>query len=88
MQLPWALAALFLTGLILIQLIGKLLLVPGRFFWRVAASGVAGALALAGINLLSRFTGFSIPLNPFSALAVGFLGLPGAVFIIALNAFL
>ena len=88
MPLPWALAALFLMGLLLIHLVGRLLIVPGRFFWRITVSGVLGALVLAVINMLSRFTGFSIPINPFSALAVGFLGLPGAAFILALNAFL
>lgn len=88
MPLPWALAALFLMGLLLIHLVGRLLIVPGRFFWRITVSGVLGALVLAVINMLSRFTGFFIPINPFSALAVGFLGLPGAAFILALNAFL
>ena len=88
MPIPWALAALFLMGLILISLLGRLLLVPGRFFWRVTANGVAGALVIMGINLISGLTGFSIPINPFSALAVGFLGLPGAALITALHLFL
>lgn len=88
MPLPRALAVLFLIGLLLIYLVGRLLLVPGRFFWRVTVSGVLGAAVIWGINLLSGFTGFSIPVNPFSALAIGFLGLPGALFIAALNAFL
>lgn len=88
MPVPWPLAVMFLIGIVLISLVGKLLLAPGRIFWRILASGVAGALLLAGINLLSRFTGFSVPVNPFSALTVGFLGLPGALLIIALNVFL
>jgi len=88
MKLPWALAALFVTGLVLIHLVGRLLLVPGRFFWRVTVSGILGALSIILVNMFSGITGFTIPVNPFSALAVGFLGLPGAALITALNLFL
>ncbi len=88
MPIPWALVLCFAIGLLLIALIGRLLIVPRRFFWRLLASGVGGALILLGVNLLSGFTGLRIPVNPFTALAVGFLGVPGALLIIALRAFL
>lgn len=88
MPIPWPLAAMFVLGLMLISLVGRLLFAPGRIFWRILASGVTGALVLLAVNLTARYTHFSIPVNPFSALAVGFLGLPGALCIIALNAFL
>ena len=73
---------------LLIALIGRLLIVPGRFFWRLLLSGVAGALILAAFNLLSPLTHLSVHVNPFTALAVGFLGIPGALLLIALNLFL
>lgn len=79
MPIPWSIVFMFVLGVALIALIGRLLLIPGKFIWRIAANGVAGALILLGINFLSRFTGFSLPLNPFSALTAGFLGIPGIV---------
>ena len=88
MPIPWSLAACFIAGLVLIGLIGRLLIVPRRFFWRLIASGIGGALIILLINLLYSVTGFSIHLNAFTALAVGFLGIPGALMLIALTAIL
>ncbi len=79
MPIPWPILFMFVLGVVLIALVGRLLLIPGKFVWRIVANGVAGALILLGINFLSRFTGFSLPLNPFSALTAGFLGIPGIV---------
>ena len=85
MPIPWSLAACFIAGLILIALIGKLLLIPHRFFWRLILNGIAGAFLLAGINFLSSFTNISIPVNPFSALTAGFLGIPGVLLLVILK---
>ncbi|MBQ1256638.1 MAG: pro-sigmaK processing inhibitor BofA family protein [Clostridia bacterium] len=81
MPIPWSVLFMFVLGIVLIALIGKLLLIPGKFIWRIAANGAAGALVLLGINFLSGITGFSLPLNPFSALTAGFLGIPGIILI-------
>ena len=75
----------FGIGLLLLCLIGYLLLVPTRFMWRLLAGGVMGALALAAVNLLGALVGFSVEINPFTAMAVGFLGLPGAALVVALK---
>ena len=85
MHIPWELIASFAVGLALICLTGYLLLAPMRFLWRVLAGGVLGALALMVVNLAGGLLGFSISINPFTAMAVGFLGLPGAVLLIVLQ---
>ncbi|MBQ3232908.1 MAG: pro-sigmaK processing inhibitor BofA family protein [Clostridia bacterium] len=85
MPIPWPVALMFVIGIVLVALVGRLLLIPGKFIWRILANGVAGALLLLGINLLSGFTGFSLPLNPFSALTAGFLGVPGILLLICLS---
>ena len=85
MQIPWELIVSFAIGLTLLCLIGYLLLVPMRFMWRLVAGGVMGALALMLVNLLGSLVGFSVEINPFTAMAVGFLGLPGAVLVVALR---
>jgi len=84
-RIPWELVASFAIGLGLLCLIGYLLLVPMRFMWRLAAGCVMGALALGVVNLFGTLVGFSVEINPFTAMAVGFLGLPGAGMVIALQ---
>lgn len=85
LQIPWELILCFAIGLALLCLIGYLLLVPARFMWRLLAGGVLGALALGAVNLLGTLVGFSVEINPFTAMAVGFLGLPGAALVVALQ---
>ena len=85
MQIPWELVLSFGIGLTLLCLIGYLLLVPMRFMWRLLAGGVMGALALGLVNLLGGLMGFHVAVNPFTAMAVGFLGLPGAALVVALQ---
>ena len=85
MQIPWELVLSFAIGLTLLCLVGYLLLVPMRFMWRLLAGGVLGALALMAINLLGGLVGFSVAVNPFTAMAVGFLGLPGVALVTALQ---
>ena len=85
MHIPWELIASFAVGLALVCLTGYLLLVPMRFLWRLLAGGVLGALALLVVNFIGRWLGFSVEINPFTAMAVGFLGLPGAVLVVVLQ---
>ena len=85
MQIPWELVLSFAIGLTLLCLIGYLLLVPMRFMWRLVAGGVLGALGLMALNLVGALVGFSVAINPFTAMAVGFLGLPGAALVVALQ---
>lgn len=69
-------------------LIGRVLLIPMRFFWRMAAGGVLGAAALMIINLFGGISGCMLAVNPFTALTVGLLGLPGALLIALLTIYL
>ena len=85
MQIPWELVLSFAIGLALLCLIGYLLLVPMRFMWRLVAGGVLGAVTLLLVNLLGGLVGFGVEINPFTAMAVGFVGLPGAALVVALR---
>ena len=85
MKIPWELIAAFAVGMALICLTGYLLLAPRKTMWRLLAGGVFGALILALVNLIGKPFGFSVSVNPFMAMAVGFLGLPGAILVIALQ---
>ena len=85
MHIPWELIVSFAVGLLLICLTGYLLLAPMKLMWRLAAGGVMGALILMIVNLAGALFGFSVAVNPFTAMAVGFLGLPGAILVIILQ---
>ena len=85
MRVPWELIVSFAAGLALICLTGYLLLAPMKLLWRLLAGGILGAIALMLVNLVGSAFGFSVAVNPFTAMAVGFLGLPGAALVIILN---
>lgn len=84
-MISWELALSFFLGLALMYLIGWLLLVPMRFLWRLLAGGVLGGLSLWLVNQFGWLIGVSVAINPFTALAAGFLGVPGVALIIALG---
>lgn len=85
MQIPWVLILSFAIGLLLLCLVGYLLLVPMRFMWRLTAGGVLGALVLLAVNAAGSLVNFSVEINPFTAMAVGFLGIPGAALVVAMR---
>ena len=85
MRIPWEMVLSFAIGLGLMWLVGYLLLTPMRFLWRLAAGGVLGAVTLWLVNAFGGLVGLHVAVNPFTALAVGFLGLPGAALVILLQ---
>ena len=87
-MVTWELVVSFALGLVLLYLIGWLLRVPMRFLWRLLAGSLLGGLALWLVGRFGSLVGFSTPLNPFTALITGALGLPGLLLVIALNAYL
>ncbi|NLW55153.1 MAG: hypothetical protein GX050_00785 [Firmicutes bacterium] len=65
--------------LLLIAIGGKFILSPLQLFMKLALKGSTGLILLVVFNLLSRFTGYHLPLNFYTALYCGFLGLPGLI---------
>ena len=84
-MIPWELVLAFALGLILLYLIGWLLLVPMRFLWRLLAGGLLGGAMLWIVGQFGFLFGFSIAVNPFTALTAGLLGVPGVALVIALS---
>ena len=54
-------------------------------FARCGCIVVLGAVALWLVNVFGGLLGLHVAVNPFTALAVGFLGLPGAVLVVLLH---
>lgn len=75
----------FGLGLLLIFIIGKVMLVPFKLVTKLMLNAVVGGIVLWVINYFGAMANFHIPLNPITALAVGFLGVPGIVLLIVIQ---
>jgi pro-sigmaK processing inhibitor BofA len=65
--------------LLLVAFGGKYLYSPLQFGLELLFKGGSGFLLLFGFNLLTQFTGYYLPLNLYTILYCGFLGLPGLI---------
>ncbi len=77
-----------LFGLLLLFLVGQAFWKPLRIIIYLGARGVLGAVALLMVNLIAgllNLCSLTIGVNVLSALAVGFLGLPGYLLLMALK---
>lgn len=81
-------AVAFLVGLLLLVLVGRVLFIPLRFLVRLLFNAAVGGILLWVANLLGRYLGVSIPINPITALLAGFLGIPGVVLVVAIQYFI
>jgi len=75
-------------GLLLLYVVVRLFYRPLRWVGVVAGRAILGALALWAVNLAGSLFGLHLPLNPATALAVGYLGVPGVLLVAALGYFL
>ena len=69
----------FIFGLILLLLIVKVLSKPLKFVLKLVLNTMIGGIILFGLNYLSPWTGFHLPLNMYTAVFVGILGVPGII---------
>lgn len=63
----------FILLLILLQVLAK----PLEWAFRIVGNSIAGGVALLLVNAAGGYVGFHIGLNPFTAVTVGMLGVPG-----------
>jgi inhibitor of the pro-sigma K processing machinery len=75
----------FALGLVLLYFLGYIILSPFTLLMKFILSAFLGAAAVVVINLAGASFGVTIPVNPATALIVGFLGLPGVVLIFVLK---
>lgn len=85
LDIPFDVILAYALGLILLYLLGWLILVPLKLLFRFMLNGVIGGVVLWLLNLVGGLIGFSIALNPATALTVGFLGIPGLILILLLQ---
>lgn len=75
----------FALGIILLFLVARLLFGPLRIVGRLIWNALLGGVLLYLINLVGVKVGLHLPLNPVSALVVGFLGIPGVILLLVLQ---
>ena len=63
-------------------LVIKFLFSQVKLIWKIAVNSVSGFLCLWLLNLASGITGFVFEINFFTALLVGFLGIPGIILLV------
>lgn len=79
---------LYIICLLIPILIFKIFHKPLAWAFRFLISCIVGGLALFVLNLLLMKSGFQFAINPFNALIVGTLGLPGIAVLIFFTSFL
>ncbi len=88
MGINFSIILAYAIGLILLYLIGMLLVIPIKIIIKLIINGVLGGILLFIVNLLGKFIGFSIMINPFTAIIAGFLGIPGVILLFLIEKFL
>ncbi|MDI9476316.1 MAG: pro-sigmaK processing inhibitor BofA family protein [Natronincolaceae bacterium] len=75
----------YAVGLILLYVVGWILLIPLRWMIRLIWNGTLGGIMLFIINLIGGIWGIHLAINPFSAVFVGVLGIPGVILLLLLK---
>lgn len=75
----------WIVGVLIIIALGKAMLLPLKVIARLAINGILGGVAILIINFIGAPLGFTISLNPISALVAGILGLPGIILLVILK---
>lgn len=75
-------------GIVLILLLGFFLVIPLKMVFRLVYNGLIGGIVLWLINLIGAQWGVVLPITVWTALLVGFLGLPGVAVLLLYYMFL
>lgn len=77
----------FGVGLLFLYILAKFFVLPIKVITKLLMNGIIGGVMLVVLNYFGDYVGLNIPINLFSALVAGFLGLPGILLLIALQLF-
>lgn len=78
----------YILGLAMIFLMGSLLVVPLRLVVRLFLNGLVGGFFLVLFNLIGGIFNLNLPITPLNAIVVGFLGVPGVIFLLLMQVLL
>ena len=69
----------YAIGILALFVVFKLLSLPIRLFFKLAANALIGGLLLLLINWIAGPLGFMLPVTIWTCLLIGILGIPGVV---------
>ncbi|MDQ0202396.1 pro-sigmaK processing inhibitor BofA family protein [Pectinatus haikarae] len=69
----------FLIGIFILCIITKILSLPMHILWKLIYNSIIGAICLWLVNAV---LGLAIPINFFTAILAGTLGIPGVLLIV------
>ncbi|HAH96345.1 MAG TPA: SigmaK-factor processing regulatory BofA [Firmicutes bacterium] len=75
----------YVVAILFLFIIGRSFFKPLNTVVRLLLNCVAGVLVLFGLNVVGQTWSLGLPLNPFTALVAGFMGLPGVAWLLALK---
>ncbi len=78
----------YVFGIILLYVIGRMFLMPIKLIFRLIYNALIGGVMLWALNFIGLHIGFTIAINPITALVAGFLGLPGVILLILFKLFI
>ncbi|HZG82863.1 pro-sigmaK processing inhibitor BofA family protein [Brevibacillus panacihumi] len=84
MSVEWIIG-LVIVGIMLLIAASKSVARPVRWIGFAAMQVVIGAILLFFANLIGEMASFHIPINPITAMLVGFLRLPGLAALIVIK---
>jgi len=84
MSVEWIIG-LVIVGIMLLIAASKSVARPIRWIGFAAMQVVIGAILLFFANLIGEMASFHIPINPITAMLVGFLRLPGLAALIVIK---
>lgn len=78
----------YVFGIILLYFVGRMFLLPIKLIFRLVYNALIGGAMLWVVNFIGANIGFTIAINPVTALIAGFLGIPGVVLLILFKIFI
>ena len=78
-------ALAYLSGIIIVFLLGRLFIVPIKKILKLILNSILGGILIFIINFIGSIWNFHIGLNIITAIFVGLLGIPGSIVLILLK---
>lgn len=76
---------IIISCICILFVVGRIFIVPIKWILKLVFNSILGGFLIWIINMIGGMWGFHIGLNIYTSLIVGFLGIPGAIFLILLK---
>ncbi len=87
MHSGFATAVGYILGILVVLIVSGVCLKPIKIVMKFLLNSIAGVLIVFVINFIGSFWGIHIGINPFTAVVLGILGIPGVIMILLAQIF-